>query len=88
MKGLTILTIIVTIAIILLSFISKGLEKKILFPTVFVFISIGLFFTSLIIGRWEGIGLGAISASLFVASIIAFIAIVLLDKVRSDTFKK
>ena len=80
MWSLVALTLFFIIAAILLSFIPKGLGKKMLFPIAFVFVSIILLFISFTIGRWEGIGLGAISVSLFVASIIALPAIVLLNK--------
>ncbi|WP_264371365.1 YesK family protein [Virgibacillus necropolis] len=58
-----------------------------LFPIAFTFISIVLFFISFIIGRWEGMGMGAVSISLFVASIIALIAIVLLYKIGPNSSK-
>ena len=70
MMSLVILTVIFIIAITLLSFISKRIEKKVLFPISFVFISIIVFGVSFFVGGWEGIGLGAVSASLFIASII------------------
>ncbi|ASN07364.1 hypothetical protein CFK40_10550 [Virgibacillus necropolis] len=75
------------IVIIFLSFISKRIEKRVLFPIAFTFISIVLFFISFIIGRWEGMGMGAVSISLFVASIIALIAIVLLYKIGPNSSK-
>lgn len=85
MWSLVALTLFFIAAIILLSFIPKKLDKKIIFPIVFVFFSIILFFTSFIIGRWEGMGLGAISVSLFVASIITLPAVVLLNKGKASS---
>ncbi|MEI3597643.1 MULTISPECIES: YesK family protein [unclassified Oceanobacillus] len=85
MWSLVALTLLFISAAILLSFIPKGLGKKILIPIAFVFVSIILFFTSFLIGRWEGMGLGAVSVSLFVASIIALPAIVLLNKRKASS---
>lgn len=87
MLSLGILTMIFMIAIVLLSLISKEIKRKVLFPVAFSLISIVLFFVSFILGRWEGIGLGAVSASLFVASIIALIAIILLYKTSPQKYK-
>lgn len=67
---------------------SKRLEKKILFPIAFGFIGIVLFFISFIIGGWEGMGVGAISVSLFIASIIALIGIVLLNKMNFGSHRR
>ncbi|WP_250629528.1 YesK family protein [Bacillus subtilis] len=41
-------------------------------------LSIILFIVSFIVGKWEGIGIGAISVSLFVSSVIALIVISIL----------
>ncbi|MEW9678050.1 YesK family protein [Lentibacillus sp. L22] len=88
MHSLFISTIIFIIAITLLSLFSKRLEKKILFPIAFGFIGIVLFFISFIIGGWEGMGVGAISVSLFIASIIALIGIVLLNKMNFGSHRR
>lgn len=88
MHSLFILTIIFIIAIILLSQFSKRLEKKVLFPIAFIFISIVLFFISFIIGGWEGMGMGAISVSLFIASIVSLIGIVLLNKMNLGSYRR
>ena len=76
------LTMIFIIVMVFISMMFKDIGKKILLSFVFVFASIVLFLLSLFIGGWEGMGLGAISISLFVASLIALTVIVLLDKIR------
>lgn len=81
MLSLVVLTVIFIIVIVLISLIFKDIGKKVFLLLVFVFISIILFFISFVVGGWEGMGLGAVSLSLFVASIIALIAIVLLYKI-------
>jgi len=86
MLGLVVLTVIFVIVIVLISLIFKHIGKKMLLPLAFVFISIILFFISFVVGGWEGMGLGAVSVSLFVASLIALIAIVLLYKVSSKNY--
>jgi len=70
------------IVMVFISIMFKDIGKKILLLFVFVFTSIVLFFISFIVGSWEGMGLGVISISLFVASLIVLIVIVLLDKIR------
>ena len=60
----------------------KDIGKKILLSFVFVFTSIVLFLISFIVEGWEVMGLGAVSISLFVASLIALIVIILLVKIR------
>ena len=82
MLSLVVLTVIFIIVIVLISLIFKDIGKKVFLLLVFVFISIILFFISFVVGGWEGMGLGAVSLSLFVASIIPLIAIVLLYKIR------
>jgi len=81
MLSLVVLTVIFIIVIVLISLIFKDIGKKVFLLLVFVFISIILFFISFVVGGWEGMGLGAVSLSLFVASLIALIAIVLLYKI-------
>ena len=81
MLSLVVLTVIFIIVIVLISLIFKDIGKKVFLLLVFVFISIILFFISFLVGGWEGMGLGAVSLSLFVASLIALIAIVLLYKI-------
>ena len=76
------LTMIFIIVMLLILLMLKDIGKKILLSFVFVFASIVLFLISFIVGGWEGMGLGAVSISLFVASLIALIVIVLLDKIR------
>ena len=73
------LTMIFIIVMVFISMMFKDIGKKILLSFVFVFTSIVLFLISFIVGGWEGMGLGAVSISLFVASLIALIVIVLLD---------
>lgn len=87
MMSLVILTVVLFIAITLLSFISKRIEKKVVFPISAVFISIIVFVVSFFVGKWEGMGLGAVSASLFIASIISLIVVVLLYNFSSNNSK-
>ncbi|MCM3190706.1 hypothetical protein M3596_18415 [Bacillus subtilis] len=47
-------------------------------PPVLMVLSIILFIVSFIVGKWEGIGIGAIGVSLFVSSVIALIVISIL----------
>lgn len=68
------------VAIILLSLTSKQLKVKVLFPITFSLISIIMFFVSIIWGGWKGLGLGAISVLLFIASVSALIIVILLYK--------
>lgn len=81
MISLIILTLIFAIFMILLSFLANRLEIKLLFPVAFTFISIGLFIISFIVGEWGGMGLGAVSIAVFIASLIALIGIVILNQV-------
>ncbi|WP_430786952.1 YesK family protein [Virgibacillus flavescens] len=81
MTSLIILTLTIVVLIILFSLLVKRLEVKLFFPIAFVFISICLFIISFTVGKWEGMGLGAVSVSLFVASSIALIGIVVLQQV-------
>lgn len=78
MLGLVILAIISVIVITLLSFLSKTIGKKILYPVAFVCISVLLFIIGIIVGGWEGMGIGTVSISLFVASTVSLIVIVCL----------
>ena len=70
MLSLVILTIVFIIVIILVLLLSKDTGKKVFLSLAFIFISIVLFFISFIVGGWDGMGLGAVSVSLFVASLI------------------
>lgn len=81
MGSLVVLTVIFVIVMVLISLVFKEIGQKMLIPLAFVFIGIVLFFTSFVVGGWGGMGLGAVSVSLFVASLIALIAIVLLYKI-------
>lgn len=42
-----------------------------------------LFFISIKVGQWEGMGIGAISVSLFLASPVALILIFVLQQLKS-----
>lgn len=87
MQGLILLTIISSIVIVLISLISKRIEKKVLFPIGFLFVSIVLFSISFFIGGFEGMGIGAVSVSLFFASVVALIIIVLIYNFSADNSK-
>src|SRR5699024_4858408 len=67
------LTMIFIIVMLLILLMLKDIGKKILLSFVFVLASIVLFLISFIVGGWEGMVLGAVSISLFVASLIALI---------------
>lgn len=87
MQSLVLLTLILVVVIVLISLITKRIEKKVLFPIAFSFISIALLFISIPIGGFEGMGVGAVSVSLFIASVIALIVIVLLYRLNSNHSK-
>lgn len=87
MLSLIVQTIIFVIAITLTSFIFKRIEKRMLFPIALVLMSTVLFFISFKIGEWTGIRLGAISVSLFIASIISLITISLVYIINTDGSK-
>ncbi|MEJ8776303.1 YesK family protein, partial [Pseudogracilibacillus sp. ICA-222130] len=72
-------------SIILLSFLTKKTEIRVMLPIVIFLISIILFLISLTVGAWVGMGLGYISLSLFVSSIISLIVIVIIDIVKKDS---
>jgi len=86
MLDLVALTLVFIIAITFISYLSKQIEKRILFAIAFVFISIALFTLSFFIGGFVGMGLTTLSISLFMASLIALIVIVFLYKISSNTF--
>lgn len=78
-----IMTFIFAIVIMLLSLISPDLSKKVLLPLTFVVISLIMYVFSFIIAGWEGIKIGVVSISLFVAALISLIAIVVLYVLNS-----
>ena len=82
MLGIFILTIIFVVIITFLSFISKRIEKRILFPVTSVFIGVALFFISFTVGEWEGMRLGAMSICIFLASVLSLMTIVFLYKLN------
>jgi hypothetical protein len=81
MLSLVVLTVIFVIGIVLISLIFKRVEKRLLLPLAFVFISMILFFSSFVVGGFEGMGLTAVSVALFVASAAALIITVLIYKI-------
>lgn len=80
---LSLVFIIVLFSIILIYISLLGSKKKsqlqFVIPLIFTLISILLIIISFIVGRWNGMGLGAISISMFLASIIALFVNVLLS---------
>ncbi len=69
------LTTILTFIILGVSLIFKKKKSSFQygFPSVLMLVSIILLLTSFFVGGWEGLGLGAISVSLLVSSVITFI---------------
>jgi len=68
--------------IVILSLIFKQYAVGI--PAAFVVISIISFFISFVIGGWEGMGVAAVSISLFVASAFTLIITTLFYKLKSN----
>ncbi|UDF16406.1 YesK-like family protein [Bacillus pumilus] len=70
-----ILTTILTVIILGISLIFKKKKSSFQygFPSVLMLVSIILLLISFFVGGWEGLGLGAISISLLIASVIALI---------------
>nr|QRZ18408.1 hypothetical protein JUJ52_01240 [Virgibacillus sp. AGTR] len=66
MKSLLGLTLVFIVVIVIISLPLK--QMKFLVPLIFILFSIILFIISTIVGQWEGMQLGVISASLFIAS--------------------
>lgn len=59
-------------------------SKKILLPIIILLFSLALLSYSFFVGNWEGMGLGMISLSLFIASPISLILITLLDVIMNN----
>ncbi|MCM2989345.1 hypothetical protein M3580_08880 [Bacillus safensis] len=72
---LWLLTTILTIIILGISLVIKKRNSSLQygFPAVLMIVSIILLIISFFVGRWEGLGLGTISISLFISSVIALI---------------
>lgn len=85
MLNFMLMTLFFIMSIILLSFLTKKTEIRVMLPIVIFLISIILFLISLTVGAWVGMGLGYISLSLFVSSIISLIVIVIIDIVKKDS---
>ncbi|MDX7994433.1 MULTISPECIES: YesK family protein [Bacillus] len=77
MMTLWLMTAIFSVIIVGISLVFKKKKSSLQYgiPSVLMALSIILFIVSFIVGRWEGIGLGAISVSLLVSSVIALIVI-------------
>lgn len=78
MLSLVTLTMILVSVITLLTFVFRNTKGWILIPVSISMISILLLNISFIVGGWEGMGLGAVSIALFIASIISLILTLLL----------
>lgn len=65
------MTITFSVVIIVIALFFK--DKKVFVPIVVNLLSILVIIISFIVGRWEGLGLGFIGLSIFLASIIALI---------------
>lgn len=85
MLNFMLMTLFFIMSIILLSFLTKKTEIRVMLPIVIFLISIILFLISLTVGAWVGMSLGYISLSLFVSSIISLIVIVIIDIVKKDS---
>lgn len=72
-RGFIILTLVFIIVILVIAFLFKA--KKLLVPIIINILSVVLVVISLMFGGWEGMGLGFISMSLYLASIIVFLMI-------------
>ncbi|GMG78165.1 YesK family protein [Bacillus safensis] len=66
------LTVFLTLIILSVSLIFKRKNVALQYgiPAIFILISITLLLISFFAGRWEGLGLGAISVSLLIASAV------------------
>ncbi|MBR7795769.1 hypothetical protein GT022_06875 [Agaribacter marinus] len=83
MKSLLGLTLVFIVVIVIISLPLK--QMKFLVPLIFILFSIILFIISTIVGQWEGMQLGVISASLFIVSPVSLILIFVLQQLK---FKK
>ncbi|MCA0118940.1 YesK family protein [Bacillus sp. RSS_NA_20] len=72
MSSFWLLTVILTIVILVVSVIFKRKDAPLQYgiPSILIIISIILLLISFFVGSWEGLGLGAISISLLIASVI------------------
>lgn len=84
MVSLYITAIILTIVIILLSYISSKKNPALgyVIPVTASLLSIVLFIISFFIGEWSGMGLGAFSITLLISSIIALIVFVIVKTIQ------
>lgn len=72
-RGFIILTLVFIIVILVIAFLFKA--KKLLVPIIINILSVVLVVISLMFGGWEGMGLGFVSLSIYLASIIVFLII-------------
>ncbi|WP_339226205.1 YesK family protein [Oceanobacillus sp. FSL K6-2867] len=72
-RGFIIMILIFIIVILLIALLFK--EKKLLVPIIINILSVVLVVISLMFGGWEGMGLGFVSLSIYLASIIVFLII-------------
>ncbi|MFP7238331.1 YesK family protein [Bacillus altitudinis] len=75
MSSFWLLTVFLTIFILSVSLIFKRKNAPLQYgiPSILIIISIILLLISFFVGSWEGLGLGAISISLLIASVITLI---------------
>lgn len=88
MSEWSILTTSLLITITLFSFFMKTFVKRIFLPIIFIFLSFLVMLFSLVVGDWQGIGLGAIGFSMLVAATIALSIVVLLHTIQKVCSKK
>ncbi|MEK5497296.1 YesK family protein [Bacillus sp. FSL M8-0077] len=80
------ITVILTIVILGVCFIFKRQNIPLQYgiSSILILVSIILLLISFFVGSWEGLGLGAISISLLVASVITLIINAILSYFRSE----
>ncbi|KSU72984.1 YesK family protein [Bacillus altitudinis] len=85
MSSFWLLTVFLTIFILSVSLIFKRKNAPLQYgiPSILIFISMILLLISFFVGKWEGLGLGAISISLLIASVITLIINAILSYFRS-----
>ncbi|ARW37629.1 hypothetical protein BUN12_3633 [Bacillus amyloliquefaciens] len=74
------MTAILSVVTIGISLIFKKRKSPLQYgiPSVLMMLSIILFIVSFFVGRWEGLGLGAVSISVLISSIITLIVVSIL----------
>lgn len=79
-NGLT-ASLIMLIMLISILFFKR---KRVLFPSIVFVLSVILFIFSFILGEWEGMGLGAFSVSLLIASFISLALLIIYQAFKTS----